>query len=232
MRRTLVLLSVLLAVGLLFPWASRYLPPGYHPFAPLTLDDPPTLVTRLKLRLLANDPVACMAILTQARDAGRISFSLPGDSQGECPLVAPVRVQNFGEVRLSSSFLASCPLALSSAMFVGQIAEPQAQRQFGVRLARIDHLGSYACRNIYHRPVGRLSEHATVEAWDIAGFRLANGKRLTILRNWPEQSTAGSYLRTLFEEGCGFFGSALGPEYNAAHANHFHFGMRGYGLCR
>ncbi|MDT3251055.1 extensin family protein [Serratia sp. root2] len=232
MRRTLVLLSVLLALVLLFPWASRYLPPGYHPFAPLTLDDPPTLVTRLKLRLLADDPVACMAILTQARDAGRIGFTLPGDSQGECPLVAPVKVQNFGEVRLSSSFLASCPLALSSAMFVGQIAEPQAQRQFGVRLARIDHLGSYACRNIYHRPVGRLSEHATAEAWDIAGFRLANGNRLTILRNWPEQSTAGSYLRTVFEEGCGFFGSALGPEYNAAHANHFHFGMRGYGLCR
>ncbi|KYQ95323.1 extensin [Serratia plymuthica] len=232
MRRTLVLLSVLLALALLLPWASRYLPPGYHPFSPLTLDDPPTLVTRLKLRLLANDPVACMAILTQARDAGRIAFSLPGDSQGKCPLVAPVRVQNFGEVRLSSSFLASCPLALSSAMFVGQIAAPQAQRQFGVRLARIDHLGSYACRNIYHRPVGRISEHATAEAWDIAGFRLANGQRLTILRDWPEQSPAGSYLKALFEEGCGFFGSALGPEYNAAHANHFHFGMQGYGLCR
>ncbi|TMY35103.1 extensin family protein, partial [Klebsiella pneumoniae] len=23
----------------------------------------------------------------------------------------------------------------------------------------------------------------------------------------------------------------LGPEYNAAHANHFHFGMRGQGFC-
>ncbi|PLO81135.1 extensin, partial [Klebsiella quasipneumoniae] len=22
-----------------------------------------------------------------------------------------------------------------------------------------------------------------------------------------------------------------GPEYNAAHANHFHFGMRGQGFC-
>ncbi|MBA0900712.1 extensin family protein, partial [Escherichia coli] len=25
--------------------------------------------------------------------------------------------------------------------------------------------------------------------------------------------------------------NALGPEYNAAHANHFHFGMRGQGFC-
>ncbi|WP_188186207.1 extensin family protein, partial [Salmonella enterica] len=24
----------------------------------------------------------------------------------------------------------------------------------------------------------------------------------------------------------------LGPDYNAAHANHFHLGMRGYGVCR
>ncbi|EHE2712186.1 extensin, partial [Salmonella enterica] len=23
-----------------------------------------------------------------------------------------------------------------------------------------------------------------------------------------------------------------GPDYNAAHANHFHLGMRGYGVCR
>ncbi|EED3228628.1 extensin family protein, partial [Campylobacter coli] len=22
------------------------------------------------------------------------------------------------------------------------------------------------------------------------------------------------------------------PDYNAAHANHFHLGMRGYGVCR
>ncbi|MEC8937804.1 MAG: extensin family protein, partial [Pseudomonadota bacterium] len=28
------------------------------------------------------------------------------------------------------------------------------------------------------------------------------------------------------------FGNVLGPEYNAAHADHFHLGMRGFRLCR
>ncbi|CAI0693513.1 extensin-like domain-containing protein [Serratia ficaria] len=224
--------AVLLALLALFFWLSRYFPPGYRPFAALKLNDPPTLITRIKLRLLAGDPAACMRIINQAREAGMIAFSLPGDSRGECPLVAPVRVRNFGAVRLSSSFLASCPLALSSAMWVAQVAAPQAQQQFGVGLARIDHLGSYACRNVYHRPVGRRSEHATAEALDIAGFRLANGRRLRVLNDWASSDASGRYLRTLFQEGCGFFGSALGPEYNAAHANHFHLGMRGYGVCR
>lgn len=95
-------------------------------------------------------------------------------------------------------------------MWVAQVAAPQAQQQFGVGLARIDHLGSYACRNVYHRPVGRRSEHATAEALDIAGFRLANGRRLRVLNDWASSDASGRYLRTLFQEGCGFFGSAWG----------------------
>ena len=40
-----------------------------------------------------------------------------------------------------------------------------------------------------------------------------------------------SWLAALLSSSCHYFGNALGPEYNAAHANHFHFGMRGQGFC-
>ncbi|QCR36067.1 extensin family protein [Nissabacter sp. SGAir0207] len=211
---------------------ERYIPPGYNPFSPLTVDDPPTFITRYKLKQLQQDPAACLQVLEQAQARGRISYALPGAMGGKCPLPNPVRVTRFGKVALSSSFLASCPMALSSAMFVSQTAAPQAEALLGSRLTRIDHLGSYACRNIYHRENARLSEHATAEALDISAFRLADGRTLSVLKQWPQEGPAAGYLHQVFSESCGFFGNALGPEYNAAHANHFHLGMRGYGICR
>ncbi|HEI8865451.1 extensin family protein [Serratia sp. AKBS12] len=229
-RWGMVILIVLVIAGSA-PWWLRQLPPGYNPFSPLSVNDPPTFMTRLKLQRLADDPQACIRALAQARDAGYVAFRQVADVTGDCPLVAPIRVQSFGQVKLSSSFLASCPLALSSTMFVTQVAAPLAQRQLGTRLTRIDHLGSYACRNIYHRPAGRLSEHATADAWDVSGFRMANGQRLRIEKQWSKPTDSGIYLRTVFNDGCGFFGNALGPEYNAAHANHFHLAMRGLGSC-
>lgn len=208
------------------------LPAHYNPFAPLSIDDPPTFVTRYKLHQIANQPQACLALLQQAAGRGQLRFRTQPDTRGNCPLTNVVRVQNFGEVQLSSSFLASCPLALSSTMFIHQRAVPQAPSLFGSKLKRINHLGSYACRNIYARADARLSEHASADALDISGFIFANQQQVTVLKGWPSVGKGRDYLHAVFENGCPFFGNVLGPEYNAAHADHFHFGMRGYGLCR
>lgn len=212
-------------------WLYGYLPPQYNPFAPLSPDDPPTLVTRYKMRSLSNNPDACFAVLNQAQQMKMISFRDVPDIKGDCPVARPVRVSRFGDVELSSSFLASCPLAVSSAMYVHQRAIPATQAA-GSPLKRIDHLGSFACRNIYNRPGARLSEHATADALDISGFRLANGERITVVRDWKNQTGKGTLLRELFGGSCTFYGTALGPDYNAAHADHFHMGMRGFGICR
>ncbi|MGC6386683.1 extensin family protein [Ewingella sp. S1.OA.A_B6] len=226
---TLILLVVLLYSA---PWISRILPPQYNPFSPLLISDPPNFITQFKLRRLDKNPQACFAALERARDAGAISFITIGDTGGTCPLSSPVRVQRFGSVALSSSFLASCRLALSSAMFISQVVKPQAQAQLGSDLIRIDHLGSYVCRNLYNRAEGKLSEHATAEALDVAGFHLADGTDVTVLKGWKEQKPRGSYIRAIFKESCSYFGNSIGPDYNVAHANHFHFGMRWFGFCR
>ncbi|MEA9390752.1 extensin family protein [Acerihabitans sp. TG2] len=232
MRALALLLIAVLVLWVVVPRLLPLLPPGYHPMAPLEVTDPPTVVTRFKLNALAADPSACLLALQRADTAGYISYSLVNDTIGDCPLVSAVRVRRFGQVRLSSSFLASCPLALRSAMFVGQIAAPLAVKELGSPLARIDHLGSYACRNIYNRAQGRLSEHASADALDVAAFTLADGRRIAILPQWPQQDAAGQYLHGVLAGSCGFFGNALGPDYNDAHANHFHLGMRGFNLCR
>lgn len=207
----------------------RSLPPYYNPFAPLQLSDPPGRITQFKLRRLSAEQ--CQALLAEANQRHLITSQKVADSAGACPLTNVVRVRDFGDVRLSSSFLASCPLALSSALFVEQQAKPLAQQLMGSSLRQIDHFGSYACRNIYHRENARLSEHATADALDISAFRFANGKSVTVLKGWPRPETQ-PFLRALLASSCNYYGNGLGPEYNAAHANHFHLGMRGYGLCR
>ena len=207
----------------------RWLPSYYNPFKPLALDDPPGRITQYKLRRLT--PEACPSLLTQANQRNLIRTQPVADGGGTCPLRNVVRVRDFGPVSLNGSFLASCPLALSSALFVSQQARPLTQRFTGHELTRIEHLGSFACRNIYHRPDARRSEHATADALDIAAFRLANGERVTVLNGWKSAKTQ-PWLKALLAASCGYYGNGLGPEYNAAHANHFHLGMRGFGLCR
>ncbi|EPK3137665.1 MULTISPECIES: extensin family protein [Enterobacter] len=224
--KTLLIVFILVAVATV---GYRWLPSHYNPFTPLSLDDPPGPITQYKLRRLT--PEACASLLSQANQKALIRTQPVADSAGACPLHNVVRVRDFGPVSLNSSFLASCPLALSSALFVSQQARPLTRTWNGSELVRIEHLGSYACRNIYHRPDARRSEHATAEALDISAFRLANGERVTILHGWRSTKTQ-PWLQALLTASCGYYGNGLGPEYNAAHANHFHLGMRGFGLCR
>ncbi|WP_147196760.1 extensin family protein [Pantoea sp. MBD-2R] len=222
---------VILLVLLVTPFLEKNLPSEWNPFTPLRVTDAPTVVTRYKLKRLQGDTAGCIAILQNAREAGYIRFSQPPPVSGACPIAVPIRVQSFGDVRLSASFLASCSLALSTTMFVTQVAKPLAAAELGSSLAQIDHLGSYACRNIYHRAQGRLSEHATADALDIAGFRLQNGRRISVLQDWPRQQPQSHWLQAVFQQSCDYYGNALGPGYNSAHANHFHLGMRGFNLC-
>ena len=224
--KTLLTIFILGAIAMA---GYRWLPSYYNPFTPLNLDDPPGRITQYKLRHLT--PEACASLLAQANQKKLIRTQAVADSGGECPLNNVVRVRDFGPVSLNGSFLASCPLALGSALFISQQARPLTKRYTGSDLARIDHLGSFACRNIYHRPDARRSEHATAEALDIAAFRLANGERVTVLNGW-KAATTQPWLKAMLAASCGYYGNGLGPEYNAAHANHFHLGMRGFGLCR
>lgn len=232
MRYFLGLVALFVVLIYVVPLVTDNLPSRYNPFAPLMISDPPNIITKYKLRRLDKQPEACLAALERAREVGAISYVQVANSAGNCPLVSPVRVQKFGSVSLSSSFLASCRLALSSAMFVSQVAKPQAEAQLGTKLTGIDHLGSYACRNVYNRTEGRLSEHATAEALDVAGFRLADGKTVTVLKAWKEEGASGNFVRDMFNQSCPYFGNSIGPDYNAAHANHFHLGMRWFGFCR
>jgi len=230
--RAIVLLLVLIAVGWWsLPWLKQHLPPQFNPFTPLAVTDPPGWMTRYKLKRLASNPEACLDVMRRAEQAGSVTFSVRPDVTGACPLQNPLRIQRFGRVSLSSSFLASCPMAVASTMYILQSQQRLAHASASP-LVRISHVGSYACRNVYHSKEGRLSEHATADAWDVTGFQFANGERVEVGKNWTQPENKSALLHLFWQEGCNNFGNVLGPDYNAAHAGHFHFGMRGTGYCR
>ncbi|WP_372439069.1 extensin-like domain-containing protein, partial [Pandoraea sputorum] len=79
---------------------------------------------------------------------------------------------------------------------------------------------------------GRLSQHGSANALDFAGFRLANGERIDLLRDWNDSGAKGQFLRSVQQAACEHFNTVLGPDYNAAHRNHFHLDMGMWRVCR
>lgn len=231
------LIPLLLAGGLAVSWHQGWLkpPPAYDPFAPLHLQDRPTFVTSFKLMRLGQ-PAYCRAALATAQlEATPVAERDAGDG---CRLENAVRVSAAGSetgLRFNASFLASCPLAVAYAMFERHALQPLARQHFGQEVRQLHHLGSYACRNV--RGGTRRSEHASANALDLAAVTLADGKRISLSGHWRDRHAAVNnpealFLRELRDGACRFFRTVLGPDYNAAHADHLHLDMGGFNVCR
>jgi len=229
MRIALPLLAGLLALAGLAWQQGWRLPDAWNPWAVLDVRQPPNLLTPWKLSRLRDDPELCRQALQTS--ALRVRQQAGSPAGADCPLHNVWRVEG-GQARLSSSFLASCPLAVAYALFEVHALQPAAQQVFGQPVAQVDHLGSFACRNVYHRKQGRLSQHATANALDISGFRLKDGQRIVLARDWQGEGDKARFLREVRDGACDSFSTVLGPDYNAAHHNHFHFDMGFWQACR
>lgn len=230
MRSLKVLLPLLIIIALFVLSAWRdWLPPAWNPWAPLDVRAEPNLLTRYKLSRLRDNPQLCDQVLSQS--GLRVTRQQDSSPDVACPLSNTLRVQG-GKVALSSSFLASCPLAVAFALFERHGLQPAAQAVYGQAVVRVDHLGSFACRNMYGREQGARSQHASANALDIAGFRLADGRSISVLRDWPKQGADARFLRLAREGACDSFNVVLGPDYNAAHRNHFHLDVGPWWICR
>ncbi len=107
-----------------------------------------------------------------------------------------------------------------------------ARQILGSGVARIETMGSYVCRNV--AGTNRLSAHGRAEAIDVAAFVLKNGKRVSVQEDWSRgNSREKKFLRVVQKSACKRFGTVLGPEYNAAHKDHFHLESgSGSSFCR
>jgi len=76
------------------------------------------------------------------------------------------------------------------------------------------------------------SRHATAEAFDVAGFVLADGRRIRVLGDWSADTSSAKFLRDVRDGACRFFDGVLSPDYNAAHRDHLHLDRGRYRYCR
>ena len=225
----LLFLSLLLGAALLVALWRGWLEvaPRYNPWAPLDVRETPNLLTPFKLWRLGDDRELCdLALATSGLRFTRLADSAPHPG---CPVENAVRIQG-ANVGLSSSFMATCPLAVSFALFERHGLQPAAQAVFGQPVTRVEHVGSFACRSIAGSQ--RPSQHSYANALDMVGFRLRDGQHISVLRDWPGQGGKARFLRLVQEAACDSFNVTLGPEYNTAHRDHFHVDMGMWRMCR
>ena len=267
--RTWLLLAWLLATaalawtGLRAGWVQ--VPERWNPWAPLHFDETPNLLTQYKLARAAGDPALCRATLAQAR----LRYTPIEDQRTApgCGFDNAIRIAR-SSVAVGEPFALSCRAALSLAMWERHVLQQAATAYLGQEVAAIEHFGSYSCRNLYGREGARRSRHATADALDIAGFVLADGKRIRLVNDWKpadpappagreaghrdgsrgddvRSSTTGGgsgagpatpdpagFLREVRDGACRYFDVVLGPDYNQAHADHFHLDRGGGRACR
>ena len=208
-------------------WLAEH--PEHDPWAPLDLRDPPGWATMTKLQALRDDVPQCRAVLERSE----VAFTAL-DPQGEGECARPDRTRLDAYPLSPSSPPTTCPVAIAMELWRTDSLEPAAQEIFGSDIARIEHLGAYSCRRLYGRDSGAWSEHATGNAIDIAGFVLENGTRISVLGDWEGDDDEARFLRRVRDGACDAFATTLSPDYNAAHADHFHLDMspRWSGVCR
>lgn len=166
------------------------------------------------------------------KQAGVRFTPLPNvDHGGGCSSIDSVKLLDIG-TPTSNLGPMTCPLARNFAAWAQYAVKPAARKYFGQEVVRIETFGTYSCRNIYGGRSGRLSQHAYSNAVDVSGFVLADGRRIMLDGGWTGDKPSQDFLRALHSSACRRFGTVLGPDYNAAHYNHFHMDMSGNGYCR
>ena len=226
--RRVVILLVLIGLALAGRvWLAEH--PEHSPWAPLDLRDPAGWATEAKLLALRDDPAQCRAALERSE----IAFTaLDPAGEGACRREDRTRLD--GYPLSPSTPTMTCPTTVALYLWERDVLEPLAQELFDSEVEQIEHLGAYSCRRLYGRDEGPWSEHATANAIDIAGILLTDGTQISVLRDWDEEGPKAEFLRRARDGACDSFATVLSPDYNAAHADHFHLDMstRWRGVCR
>lgn len=230
-----VIVGALFVLAALALWAWARGHPGDVPWTPLDLSQPPGAFTAGKIAALRDTPGECGR---QLERAGVRFTALPPRRGDQCGYEDGVRLTRGGafDLRFSPAGLGtSCPVAAGLALWDWHGLQVVARDTFGSPVATIEHFGSYSCRRLYGRETGAWSEHATANALDIAGFVLADGRRIGVARDWNGGGDSARFLRAARDAACDSFTTVLSPDYNAAHRDHLHIDMarRGFGsVCR
>jgi hypothetical protein len=178
-----------------------------------------------------TDPAALkMCIARLDRIVPRYALLPDRTFGGGCSALGAVQLRDIG-TPVANLGAMTCDLADAFTLWVQRDVQGPAQTLLGARVARVESMGTYACRAVIGANSGKLSEHAHANAVDIAAFVLTDGRRVSVAGGW-NAAEDGAFLRAIRAAACRRFGTVLSPDYNAAHHDHLHFDMGGHNFCR
>ena len=220
MKRYAPLVAFLLS-GCLFGGSGNDRPPPVRPVGapPITLNLP-----------TSKDTQACFADLS--REDVRFSPLPDRDFGGGCTVIGAVQLIDIG-VPVSGLKAMRCGLAEEFIGWTRNAVAPAAYQILGSKLARVETMGTYACRNTIGTATARLSGHALANAVDVSAFILADGRRISIQDGWRSgDEDVRRFLDVIHRSACKRFGTVLSPDYNAAHHDHLHLEDDHKNFCR
>jgi hypothetical protein len=227
--RTVLLLLVL--GGIAIALRQGLIPSTFVPLPTVNLDNPTALLIDWRLAALRKDPQACARVLVPPHIEATAVRDNP--LRNGCGWENAVRMSSAGNARIHIDKV-SCEAAAAFALWMAHEVQPLAVSMLGKRVTSVQHMGTYSCRNIVGNRFWKdmRSEHATANAIDIAGFTLEDGRQISVLRDWEDKGADAEFLRAVHSRACRYFRVALGPEFNPAHRDHFHFDRGPLSTCR
>jgi hypothetical protein len=139
-------------------------------------------------------------------------------------------------VEVKTTATLACPIVSALDRWVADSVQPAALRWLRQPVIEIRQISAYSCRGMNAQPGARISEHAFGNALDIAGFTLADGRRITVRDGWRGAPEEQAFLRDVHAGACNHFTTVLAPGSNAFHYDHMHVDLMrrssGSSLCQ
>lgn len=148
------------------------------------------------------------------------------DGKGVCGINHPLKVYALegGTIGIGPNATIGCPMTEALEGWMRASVQPAALAWFGVPVVEIKQISAYYCRTKNSVRGADLSEHAFGNALDVAGFKLADGRTVTVLKGWKGAQDERAFLREVFATACASFKTALGPGAKY-HSDHFHLDL-------
>jgi hypothetical protein len=202
-------------------------PRAYDPLALPDLALAPGFLTEWQMQLVDMTPSDCALVVERT---GLAAVLKPAKNAGHsCEVSGAITVSGFSTARIKPEDM-RCAMAARLYVWERHVLQPAARRILGEEIVEVLHFGSFSCRTMRGR--SNMSEHATANAFDIAGFRTRSGKVISVKRDWNKRTAEDQFLHTAHGGLCDWFNATLSPDYNADHADHFHVDMGRWQTCR
>ena len=179
----------------------------------------PATPSACQMRLAKIAAFQALPVLVGAGDCGAT----------DAVLMDTVILPDQSKVAVTPPATMRCPMAEEVARWVRDDVVPSLKNLPPLR--GLDNFASYDCRGRNNVRAAQMSEHGKADALDVRGFRLADGRELTL----TDINLAKDWREAIRSSVCARFSTVLGPGSDGYHEEHVHLDLaerhNGFKLC-